>query len=148
MNKPIIVIMLALSSMLVSCTKFPFKEEDPEPKTETPTDYTDECPTVFGREEVLGYSYSGEPMMDGCGSVFTHADGTILIPEVETQVPDDIKNRQTFAPAKYLVRHRVVGINNSWQCGINPEKKKALVIRILSIQEAPNTCTGYPIYNR
>jgi hypothetical protein len=82
------------------------------------------------RRDIFTYSYTGSPMVDGCGSVFTDTDGNILIPEDETQIPDSIKHRQTFAPAKYIVEYTIVGYNDKFQCGINPETKKATIIRV------------------
>ncbi|HTF81946.1 MAG TPA: Kazal-type serine protease inhibitor domain-containing protein, partial [Cytophagales bacterium] len=82
---------------------------------------------------VLSYSYTGPLASDGCGSVFTSEDGHILIPEKEEQVPDSIKTRQTFAPAKYQVEYQIIGYNDRWQCGMNPELKKVAIIRIRKI---------------
>ncbi len=88
------------------------------------------CPNKNDIKELLTYSYSGEPMLDGCGSIFNKADGSFLVPEKEDQVPEEFKNLQTFAPAKYTVVYQIVGTNDKWQCGMNIETHKATIIRI------------------
>lgn len=96
------------------------------------TSYTQGACVVI-LKDVITYSWTGKPEVDGCGSLLHKDNGELLIPEDESQIPDSIRYLVTVAPAKYTIEYQIIKYTDQFRCGMSSELKKAIIVRIKGI---------------
>lgn len=87
------------------------------------------------QKSLITYSWAGDPAVDGCGSLLYKDNQELLVPEDESQIPDSIRYRETFAPAKYVIVYEIIKHDDQWRCG-KGLPQKATIVRIKEIYPA------------
>ncbi|HTF80375.1 MAG TPA: hypothetical protein VL947_01575 [Cytophagales bacterium] len=83
---------------------------------------------------MITYSWTGDPAVDGCGSLLYRNNGDILVPQDEKQIPDSIRyfKSDLAINTQNITVYQTISVKDSFRCGFK-ELKKASVGRIQQI---------------